>query len=135
MLVENLKRRSTLGIRWRITSVSSCQLKGFYIYRDGFYERMGSWAGPANEITITESHDKTSVIIDFKFPNSILLAFALIALFIFITGYLIAPDFGFLRSTLIVGLLYFAALIRLISQFYHFKSDLHQVEAILKKQL
>jgi hypothetical protein len=128
-IIEYLKRRSNRGSRFRINSINKAQARLLYAYREGFYERMGHWRGPANEIVITdELADKNKVKIDFRYPTSILVAYGLIAVFIVAAGYFLIPRLGVKGSLLIVLALYVGVIVRLNSQFYFFKADLEQLE-------
>ena len=134
LIVEFLKRRSNTGSRFRLKNVSATEARLFYAYRDTFYERMGSGGGPTNEIVISNGlADKTKVVIDFKYPTPILIAFGIIAIFILTLGHFLVPSIGLKGAIIIIAILYLLAVIRLHSQFYYFKLDLEKLEQNYKR--
>jgi hypothetical protein len=133
-IVEYLKRRSSRGGRFKLKNIGTTEARLFYAYRDGFYERMGSGGGPTNEIVISNQlTDKGTVSIDFKYPTPVLIAFAIIAIFILALGHFLVPSLGLKGAIITVAVLYLLAVIRLHSQFYYFKLDLEQLEDNYKK--
>ena len=131
-IVEFIKRRSNRGSRFKFRTADKNEARVFYAYRQGIYERLGYWDGSTAEVIITNKLDD-NVAIDFTFPNSVLIAYGLIAILIFAAGLFIIPGLGVWGSVIILLAIYFGVVIRLNSQFYFFKSDLDQLEENFKR--
>lgn len=131
-IVEYIRRKSNRGTRFKLRTANENEATIFYAYRQAINERLGYWGGSTTEAKITNKFDG-KVTIDFAFPNSVLIAYGLIAVFIFAAGLFIIPGFGIWGSVIILLTMYFGVLIRLNSQFYFFKSDLDQLEENFKR--
>lgn len=136
ILVDLIKRKSKTGDKFKLGTVSKQSFRAYYAYRQGLTERLGFYSGPTNEIIITQGlTENREVIIDFKFPKMVLIAFGLIAVSIIALGQFAIPDLGLIGSAVVILTIYFWGVIRLNSQFYYFKSDLEQIEENYKKQV
>ena len=128
-LVEYVKRKSTRGSRFKFGTVDKTEARVFYAYREELFDRLGYWSGSTNEVIITNRvSDATKVTVDFKPPNSILIAYGLISLFLLIFGSFLIQENGFFVSFIILLTLYVGLVLRQNSQFHYLVTDLEQME-------